>query len=372
MHPVILVEALGIDEPGGGRTAVLFLLDAVARLCSHWRFVVLLSRRERLLDEHCNVRQIILPARRGPWARLVAQFAVPIIALMIRADLVHFAKSQASWVWRVKTVLTLFDLTTLRQPQWHSRWAVWYWRYIQPHMARRADAIITLSQHAAQDIAETFHVAADRLTVVPCAPQPLESGDLSELPELPKRFILFVGMIAHKKNLATLIRAIALLEQQYADPVTLVIAGPRYRLSDGSSVLGLTSELKIERRVLYLGSISSSVLHHLYSNATLFVMPSTHEGFGIPSIEAMKCGVPVIAARASALPEIVGDAGLLIDDFLSPHAWAAAIAGLLDDKHWREVLAARGRQRAQSFTWEASARLLAGVHARLLGVIAPA
>lgn len=372
MSPVILVEALGIDEPGGGRTAVLYLFDALARLCSQWRFVVLLSRREGLLDQYPHVRQIILPARKGWWARLLAQLVVPIMALITRADLVHFAKSQASWVVGVRTIVTLFDLTTLRQPQWHGRFAVWYWRHIQPLMVRQADAIVTLSKHTAQDIMTAYHVGADRLFVVPCAPQPVKLNDMTDQLKLPAPFILFVGMIARKKNVGTLLRAIALLNHHGSQAPSLVLAGPRYPLSDDGDILELVGELNLEERVHYLGAVSIPVLNQLYQQATLFAMPSVHEGFGIPCLEAMQFGIPVIAARASALPEIIGDAGLLVDDYHSPQAWAQAIATLWADSQLRDALVARGYQRAQCFSWEKSAQLLARVYAQLLRVAVPA
>jgi glycosyltransferase involved in cell wall biosynthesis len=333
---------------------------------------VLLSKRESLLDQYPNVRQIVLPARKGWWARLLAQLVVPIAALVTRADLVHFAKSQASWVVGVRTVVTLFDLTTLHQPQWHGHFAVWYWRHIQPLMVRQADAIVTLSKHVAQDIVETYHIGTNQLFVVPCAPQPVKLDHVPDLPKLPARFVLFVGMIARKKNLGTLIRAIALLGQHGSQAPSLVLAGPRYELSDDGGVLELIRELNLEGRVHYLGAVSIHVLDQLYRQATLFAMPSVHEGFGIPCLEAMQRGTPVIAAHASALPEVVGDAGLLVEDYLSPQAWAQAISTLWNEPLLRNVLIARGYQRVQCFNWEKSAQMLAHVYAGLLRVAMPA
>ncbi len=163
----ILIDALGIDQPGGARTAVLEPLVRIAARRPAWRLFVALSGPERALAPFPNVEQIVLPARKGMRARLVAQVALPILAIRHRVDLVHFAKSQASFV-PAPSIFTIFDTTTLSRPELHSRVAVWYWRIVQPHMARRAEVVTTLSHDAANEIERWLGVPADRVEVIPC------------------------------------------------------------------------------------------------------------------------------------------------------------------------------------------------------------
>lgn len=374
--PRIAIDALGIDQPGGGRTAVLYLFRALFELRPDWQITIFLSRREPLLGPFGNVRQIIVPGRKGIWARLLMQALMPYWVWRHRVDLVHFAKSQGSKVWRTKTVLTLFDATTLRHPEIHSHLAVWYWRNLQPIMARWSDAIVTLTNHAARDLQELLTIPASKITVVPCASQfaslppaaPIPQRVSERLAALPETYLLFVGMLALKKNLTTLIRAMAVLRQRQTRPPVLILAGPRrYELSDASTqVFDLIKQLDVETLVRYVGEVDEASLPELYRRARLFVMPSLHEGFGIPCLEAMACGTPVIAARASALPEVVGDAGVLVDEYLSPEAWAMQIEQLLADSARHADLAERGKRRAQSFNWRCSAQILAQLYEQLL------
>jgi len=368
--PIIAVDAIGIDQPGGARTAVLCLFRALAELQPDWQLLIFVSQREPALAAFGNVRQIILPARKGWWARVLIQMLMPYIVWRYDVDLVHFTKSQGGLVWGVKVVLTLFDLTTLHHPEIHSPLAVWYWRFGQPLMARFSDAVVTLSLNAARDIQNFYAVPPNKITIVPCAPQ-FEEAELekrSALTELnlPPTYLLFVGALALKKNLTTLIEAYNLLRQRRADAPALVLAGPRYTLSDASAIFNQICLLGLEPFVHYLGPVKDAVLPELYRRAQVFLMPSMHEGFGIPCLEAMRCGTPVIASRAASLPEVVGEAGALITDYMSPQAWADGIQAVLDDPARRAELVARGRQRAQTFSWSRSARVLADLYQRLL------
>lgn len=375
--PLIAIDALGIDQPGGARTAILDLFHALFEIRPRWRYLIFLSQCEPLFTSFPHVRQIILPARKGLLARALIQVLMPYTVLRYNVDLVHFPKSQGALVWGAKVVLTLFDVTTLHHPKLHSRQAVWVWRRLQPIVARYADAVVTLSNNAARDIHKMLRVPQAKITIVPCAPQSdcnVQPGDgnlagVQARYNLPEHYMLFVGILARKKNLSTLLRALSILEKKGVDFPPLILVGPRYRLSDASDeILELVTKLGLDHRVRYIGPVASHELALLYSAADVFLMPSLHEGFGIPCLEAMKCGSPVIASRASALPEVIGNAGLLVDDYMSPAAWAAQIARLLNDPELRADLIEKGQSRAQEFTWERSAQKLAVLYERLMGI----
>ena len=142
-----------------------------------------------------------------------------------------------------------------------------------------------------------------------------------------------------------------LLHKQGAD-YHLVIAGRRYLQSDASDDLGLIEKLRLQRMIHYIGPVPDEDLPPLYASASVYVLPSLHEGFGIPCWEAMAMGVPVIASKRGALPEVVGDAGILIDDPLDAEKWADAIRRVTQDKLLRETLIERGYRFVSDRTWQ--------------------
>ncbi|GIW09924.1 MAG: hypothetical protein KatS3mg061_0981 [Dehalococcoidia bacterium] len=357
--PRLLVDALGIDQPGGARTAVLEPLIRLPEQRPSWEFTVVLSAAEPALARFPTLRQVVVPVRKGLAARLVAQALFPLLAGYLRADLVHFTKAQASFV-PAPYLLTIFDTTTLSRPELHSRMAVWYWRTLQPRMARRAQLVTTLSQHAAGEIVRTLGVPPERVIVIPCAsrflaPPPAAVAALRVRHDLPERYLLAVGILARWKNVGVLLEALRLLRAAGVAVPPLVLAGPRYPQSDGSAIVATIAQHGLADAVRYLGPVPDSELPALYAGSTLYLAPSLNEGFGITCLEAMACGAPVVAAAASATPEVVGSAGVLVDPPQLPQAWAEAIAALLADPARRVQLQVAGQERARAFRWEDAA-----------------
>jgi alpha-1,3-rhamnosyl/mannosyltransferase len=173
-------------------------------------------------------------------------------------------------------------------------------------------------------------------------------------------------MLAKKKNLSTLIRALHVLKQRDLLRYPLVIAGRRYRQSDDTAIFQLIRSLGVESEVRYIGPVEDEELPVLYGGAEVFVFPSLHEGFGIPCLEAMKCRVPVVAARSGAIPEIVGDAALLVDDPTSSHDLADSIHLALSDPSLRQNLIAKGGARVEQFSWPRLAEELLLLYRRML------
>jgi glycosyltransferase involved in cell wall biosynthesis len=372
--PLIAIDALGIDQPGGGRTAVLYLFDMLFQIRPEWRYIVFVSQEEPLFSRHPSVRQIVLPLRKGFLARGLVQLLMPFTVLRYKVDLVHFTKSQGAFVIGAKKVLTLFDVTTLRHPEIHSKQAVFYWRHIQPIMARNMDAVVTISKDAANDLKKLLGVPQEKVHIIYCAgqfsgsdqPPKTDFDVVRESYGLPQKYLLFIGILALKKNLVTLIHALKILKQEGIDFPPLVLVGPRYHISDAGEIFSLIEQLDLTSRIIYTGPVDSQELETILSHAEIFLMPSIHEGFGIPCLEAMACGVPLIASKASALPEIVEDAGILVEEFMAPQEWARSIAILLKNPDERDKLAERGLQRSKDFTWQRSAQTLASLYENLL------
>ena len=210
------------------------------------------------------------------------------------------------------------------------------------------------------------------ITVIYEAPRrffhPLPDVDLR--PRLEKRFglrrdfALFVGTIEPRKNIPTLLSAFQQLLDHYHPEIDLVLAGAPGWLTD--EVRGLVGRLGLTGRVFFLGRVSDEELVWLYNSARIFVWPSFYEGFGLPPLEAMACGAPVIASNVSSLPEIVGDAGLLVDptnvDELTVAMWR-----LLSDEALRQELIAKGQVRVARFSWERAARETLELYRRVAG-----
>jgi len=361
-NPVVLIDATDIDRPSGARTAVYELVREMVRQAPSWRFRLLLSSAEPELD-YPNVEQMIVPFRNRVLERIWVQLVVSSLALTRSVDLVHFARTLGGIAWPVPSVLTIFDLTTLVHPELYSLAARLYWTFFAPIVARLATAIIAISENVSSDVIHFLHVPKDKVSVIYCAPQTVFSDPIGpdivrstrQKFDLPDNYLLFVGLLARKKNLGTLIRAMQLLAM-HAVPQHLVLAGRTYSQSDDAAILGLIDDLHLSSVVHYLGPLNAKDLPGVYAGASLLVFPSLHEGFGIPCIEAMTCGVPVVAARSGAIPEIVGDAAWLVDDPTDPEAFVAAIERLLTEDQLRCEMIARGIERAKRYRWPSLAQ----------------
>ncbi|HVL69217.1 MAG TPA: glycosyltransferase family 1 protein [Vicinamibacterales bacterium] len=251
---------------------------------------------------------------------------------------------------RAARVLTVYDLYFLDHPEDTAREIRRDYAALAARHVARADAIITISEYTRQRTAARFGVPAERITVChPGAP----AWPRREAPQAPGP-ILHVGTIEPRKNVPALLRAYAELLRRDPGVPDLVFAG-RAAMPVDRLLAGL--DAAASRRVRFQGYVSDDERQRLYREASVLVIPSADEGFGMPAVEAMTVGLPVIAAARGALPEVVGDAGLLLDPD-DPTALADAMQRVLADEGLRAELADRGVARATRFNWEGSARQL--------------
>jgi alpha-1,3-rhamnosyl/mannosyltransferase len=269
---------------------------------------------------------------------------------------------------KARRVVSIHDLTVLLSPDWHpvSRLREMHAGLLAS--ARVADRIIAVSENTKTDIVEHLGVDAARVAVVPLAVGPpfglLPARDidaaLAPLGLVRDGYLLFLGTIEPRKNLGRLLDAVSTLKP---DVGPLVIAG-----ADGWGNDGLRPRivaLAASGRVRALGYVPEPLRSPLIGGARAFVYPSLYEGFGLPPLEAMACGTPVITSNVSALPEVIGDAGILVDP-RDVDGLADAIRRLWDDEGLRTDLQARGPARARAFTWEATARGTLDVYAEAM------
>jgi glycosyltransferase involved in cell wall biosynthesis len=271
-------------------------------------------------------------------------------------------------------VVSIHDLSFEHLPQTFNRRSRTQLRLTVRHTARRATRILTLSEHTRRDIIETYGVSSERVTAIPLA-APAHFGPVNNEKELQRvrhiygidgDYILCVSSIQPRKNLPRLVRAFASLrnKRRAGTLPKLVLVGKCAWLYD--ETLRALQETGMEDSVILTGYVPQSDLPALYSGAVCFVYPSYFEGFGLPPLEAMKCGAPTIVGNNTSLPEVVGDAGLLIDPF-DVSAIAAAIERLIDDSDFRNQLAVKGLARACMFDWHETARQTLDIYKQVVG-----
>lgn len=298
--------------------------------------------------------------------RAVAEYGAALDVFFFPADYTYFPISTSARVVVTKHDMIDRRVPTLLFPNWRSRL---FWEAKVRLAMRRADLVFTVSQTSRRDIVEAFGLAPDRVRVISDAVDPsfspappggarahaLARYDIDDAAP----FVLYVGGISPHKNLVTLVEAFARWRAQGgARAVSLVLVGEYVADVFHSSyprIRELIAEAGLESSVRFTGFVPDADLPYFYSAARALVLPSLYEGFGLPALEAMACGTPVIASRGGALPEVVGNAGLLFDA-LSVDQLTSALTRVLADASLRRDLAASGRARAAQFTWAASAR----------------
>jgi len=266
-----------------------------------------------------------------------------------------------------RRVVTVQDLTCLHFPQFHPWTRRTLFRMGVRRAARLADAIIVPSSATKRDLATWLPLADKKIRVVPLAPPAhfVPLGSRESLPVidrygLPYRdYLLFVGNVEPRKNLLALIEAYGRLRKDARRAPPLAIAGGEGWGNRRVHQAAATSPFAADIR--FLGYVPDTDLPALMNGALAFVYPSIYEGFGLPPLEAMACGTPVITSNRSSLPEVVGDAALLVDPDDRP-GLADAMARIVDKESLREDLRERGLKQAQRFSWEETARLTLRVY----------
>lgn len=262
---------------------------------------------------------------------------------------------------RCPVVVTIHDLQWYHHPELANPAKAWYYRRMVTAAARRADAIVTVSEYSRRDIVDCLGVDPARVHAIHLASSeavepPRDTWAIDAVKEklgIRGAYVLYVGRFNPHKNLPTLLRAFAAARSDPEFPQTLVLTGRRARgLPD---ILATLSRLRLEGSVVFTDFVSDGDLGPLYAGASCFVLPSRFEGFGLPVLEAMKCGTPVVCARATALPEIAGDAARYFEP-LDANGLGRAMREVLQTDGTREALVERGYRRVAAFSWEKTAR----------------
>jgi glycosyltransferase involved in cell wall biosynthesis len=252
-------------------------------------------------------------------------------------------------------------MSNFRHPEYYAPLVAWRLNRLMMLALKRAGRVLCVSRCVRDDVARDFNVPPERLAVayngvgshfVPTPPD--EARTVVEARwGIGYPYVLFVGRLQARKNVVRLVRAFDLYRRRTGSETKLLLAGRRAATSDG--IDATIAELGLEHHVVEAGYVKSHDLPALYSAARMFVFPSLWEGFGIPVVEAMACGTPVIASAVTSLPEVAGDAGLLVDP-ASVDEIAEAMVRVESSPDLRQTLVTRGLARARQFTWQNCAR----------------
>jgi glycosyltransferase involved in cell wall biosynthesis len=294
--------------------------------------------------------------------------------LLGRVDVVHSVSFSAPRFRsaRKRLVITIHDLSFLTHPECHTPENIRHAVSGTRDAVAWADALIAISQHTRRDLIEHMGASPDRVVVTHIAPNPLCVREENPLVlshvrnayQLPRDFILFVGALEPRKNVKRLLAAYAQLSPALRRDVHLVIAGGQGWLSD--DIRPMVKALSLTDQVHFLGYVKEEDLPALYSLATVFAYPSLYEGFGLPVLEAMQCGTPVLTSNVSALPEVAGEAALLVSP-IDVDAITDGLTRLLEDMDLRAELRRHGYARGRLFSWERCARETLAVYQRVYG-----
>ncbi|MFW9804972.1 MAG: glycosyltransferase family 4 protein [Candidatus Thorarchaeota archaeon] len=327
-------------------------------------FVILqTARSESPLDparpaENFRVVRVI-PANsfvRIPWS-------IPRQVRRKQVDVLHMTYNAPPWLSSSALVVSVHDLAYRLYPQYYSPRARLILSLLIPLSIRRAERVTTLSENSRQDIVREYGLSADKIVVTSAAASPefqvvedrRRLGAVRARYGLRESFVLAVGNLEPRKNLSGLVRAYAALRQSGAISQQLVIVGQAHW--QGSAVSAEVKKLGLSREVVFTGYVPIDDLVMLYNAATVFVYPSLYEGFGLPILEAMSCGTPVITSNLASIPEVAGEAALLVSP-QSEEDLAQVLGRVLVDESLRHKLREKGLRQAAQFSWGKTAHRL--------------
>jgi len=333
-----------------------------------WQFTAMVGGQNHATFDGVTMQRASLdtesPAKRIIWEQTLQPFQLG------QYDLYHAMAFVAPMLLTTPMVVTVYDLTFMRYPERLTTARRLYLRMFTALTCRRAKRVIAISQSTADDLTTLLDIPADKIDVTPLGydaetyfPRTKSQlYDFSTLHHLPERFWLFVGTLEPRKNLVMLLNAYAKLPK--SERLPLILGGGKGWMVD--EIFATIERHGLGGEVKHIGFIPTEDLPLWYNSAEAFLYPSVFEGFGLPVLEAMACGTPILTSNVSSLPEVAGDSGMT----LSPDdeaIWTDALKQVYQDSEWRESAREQGIQRAQQFTWERTAQLTIDSYRKALG-----
>jgi glycosyltransferase involved in cell wall biosynthesis len=360
------IDARKLHDFGIG-TYIRNLLRQLSRLDRETDFVILCrpEDREALASLGENFRPV--PETAGNYS-VAEQVKVPLALRREGVTLFHAPHYVLPPLVRCNSVVTIHDCIHLMFPQYlPNRFALAYARASIGMAARRATRVLTVSESSKRDILRFVDTQPDKIDVIYNAyderfgvePREEDVVRVRERFQLHDEFVLYAGNVKPHKNVERLIQAFHLLRQRGLDHLKLVIIGDE--VSRYAALRRAVHKHQLHQNVRFLGYLPEETLAVMYRLAGVFVFPSLYEGFGLPPLEAMASGTPVVTSNVSSLPEVAGDAAILVDPY-DPAAIADGIETVLTDERVRREMRRKGLERARQFSWEASVRRVRDIY----------
>jgi len=320
------------------------------------------ATKEMRISKHPNMSARISRVPRAALRLMWKYVHVPSAESLVRQKItvLHGTDRITAPPKKAKIVVTVFDLTPIKHPTYHTKGMIS--RYISdfPHLLKNADKVIAISNCTKNDIIEHFDIAEERVQVTPLA----ANDDYKQISDkhaidkikgiydIDKDYILFVGTLEPRKNLVNLLKAYSILPDYLKRDYALVLCGKKGWYYE--EIFETVRELKLENKVIFTGYVPDEYIPLLMNGAAVFVYPSFYEGFGLPPLEAMACGTPVISTNVSSIPEVVGDAGILVSP-TDVEELSDAMLRVLDNETLKAQLSEKGLKQASKFSWRATA-----------------
>jgi glycosyltransferase involved in cell wall biosynthesis len=365
------IDARKLHDFGIG-TYLQNLLRHLARLDREWEYVLFCRPADRAWIDELGPNFRAVPTRAQPYS-ILEQVTLPLRLLSERLDLYHSPHYVLPLLVPCPSVVTIHDCIHLIYPQYlPNRLAPYYARLFMWWAAHRSSRVMTVSEASKRDILRFFRIRPDKVSVIPnaiderfrVAPPDEEARRIRERFQLHEPFVLYAGNVKPHKNVERLIEAFHQLHANGFDHLKLLIIGND--ISKYATLRRAIHAHNLHKYVRFLGFVPDQTLAILYRLASVFVFPSLYEGFGLPPLEAMASGTPVVTSNASSLPEVVGTAAVLVDPH-DAHAIAEGIAHVLYDPRLREDLRRRGLEHAATFSWDAAAREVRAIYGDVAG-----
>jgi glycosyltransferase involved in cell wall biosynthesis len=376
-HPHVGLDAHLLSGTASYRSAgihgyIVELLRRLPQTDATIRYTAFASQASSRLVSGMKVRATRWPTTRPLVRILWEQLALPWAASSERLALLHGLAFVTPLMCPCPAVVTVHDLSFALFPEFFRGANAAYLRIFTSISCRRAARVIAVSENTRADVMRLYRVPGEQIDAVPHGVDPAfhprpasEVAEFRRSHSLPDRLVLFVGTLEPRKNLVKLVEAFGKLRAGTTQDVKLVLAGGKGWYYD--SIFATVERLDLRGRVIFAGYVPNEELPMWYNAADVFAFPSRYEGFGMPVLEAMACGTPVVTARTSSLPEVAGDAALTVppDD---TDALAEALRRALQDAPLRQEMRTQGIARAARFTWEETARRTVVAYRRALAL----
>jgi glycosyltransferase involved in cell wall biosynthesis len=356
------VDAHAAERDGSGNcTYIRNLLKELCKIDNQNEYVLYVTDKRHpfyqdfLPFEHVKIKPIPV---KNPFIRI--PFCLAWKTLKDSLDILH-VQYIAPPFHRGKLVATIHDLGFLYYPEFFSKFEVFRSKILIRSTAKRSDKIITGSDFSKNDIVQSYGINPSKIEVVPLGVSPAfkpetnitKVQEISEKYRIQRPYILCVGRLNPRKNLMTLVEAFVMLKREKSIPHKLIIAGKEDY--DTQNIIQSIKTSKCSKDILFIGFVADQDLPFIYKGADVFLYPSLFEGVGLPVLEAMSCGVPVIVSNSSSLIEIAGDAGVLVNP-LDPREIGNAIFRVISNQDLRKEYVLRGFSRVKKYSWLSTAQ----------------